>query len=381
MRYIRRVLAALRQADEKYGLIDEGDKILVGLSGGKDSLCLLKALSIYDKFAGKHFKVQPVTLNLGFDNFHPEALIAYCKSIGYDLIVEDSSFVYGVLKAHQKEGKHIPCSICSRMKKAAMNSVAHRLGYNKVAFAHHRDDALETLFMNMIHGGRVATFEPKMYLEKSKIEFIRPLVLAKESDLANMAKEEELPVLASTCPANGFTERYFTKELLKTIYKAHPEAEENFAAMLGNYQGFQLYFDQIEIEDSLDKRYALRPLLSADDVLKYEEARAKSQKRLSPLKRDGTTYLVLYKHQAVGSINFNWDNPHQVNINSLEVLPKTKDGFLNVAKFFLAMTSADANPVLFLYKAKGKALAKRLGFSDQKEPGIPAGSWTLKIRR
>jgi tRNA 2-thiocytidine biosynthesis protein TtcA len=168
MRYIRRVLAALRQADEKYGLIDEGDKILVGLSGGKDSLCLLKALSIYDKFAKKHFKVQPVTLNLGFDNFHPESLIAYCKSIGYEFIVEDSSFVYGVLKAHQKDGKHIPCSICSRMKKAAMNSVAHRLGYNKVAFAHHRDDALETLFMNMIHGGRVATFEPKMYLEKSK---------------------------------------------------------------------------------------------------------------------------------------------------------------------------------------------------------------------
>jgi tRNA 2-thiocytidine biosynthesis protein TtcA len=371
MRYIRRVLAALRQADEKYGLIDEGDRILVGLSGGKDSLCLLKALSIYDKFAGKHFKVQPVTLNLGFDNFHPESLIAYCKSIGYDLIVEDSSFVYGVLKAHQKDGKHIPCSICSRMKKAAMNSVAHRLGYNKVAFAHHRDDALETLFMNMIHGGRVATFEPKMYLEKSKIEFIRPLVLAKESDLANMAKEEGLPVLASTCPANGFTERFFTKQLLKSIYQAHPEAEENFAAMLGNYQGFQLYFDQIEIEDSLDKRYALRPLLSAEDVLKYETVQRKYSKLLSPLQQEGTTYLVLYKHQVVGSINFLWDNPHQVNINALEVLPKTKDGAVKVSQFFLNITSSEANPVLFLYNSKGKALAKRLGFTSKKEPGIP----------
>lgn len=381
MRYIRRVLAALRQADEKYGLIDEGDRILVGLSGGKDSLCLLKALSIYGKFAGKHFKVQPVTLNLGFDHFHPESLIAYCHSLGYDLIVEDSSFVYGVLKAHQKEGKHIPCSICSRMKKAAMNSVAHRLGYNKVAFAHHRDDALETLFMNMIHGGRVATFEPKMYLEKSKIEFIRPLVLAKESDLANMAREEDLPVLASSCPANGFTERYFTKELLKSIYKTHPEAEENFAAMLGNYQGFKLYFDQIEIEDSLDKRYALRPLLSAQDVLRYQAVARKYPKVLSPLSEEGTTDLVLYKHQVVGAINFLWDNPHQVNINALDVLPKTKDGALKVAQFFLTITAAEANPVLFLYKSQGKALAKALGFTKKKEPGIPEGSWTLKIRR
>lgn len=381
MRYMRRVLSALRKADERYGLIDEGDKILVGLSGGKDSLCLLKALSIYGKFAKKRFRVQPVTLDLGFDNFHPESLIAYCKSLGYELIIEDSRFVFDVLKAHQQPGKHIPCSICSRMKKAAMNSVAHRLGFNKVAFAHHKDDAIETLFMNMIHGGRVASFEPKMFLEKSKITFIRPLILAAESDLSNMAREEELPVLASTCPANGFTERYATKELLKSLYKSHPEAEKNFEAMLDNYQGFKLYFDQIEIENNHDSRYSFHPLLSAKDALGYAAVASKKRGELSPLDSEGTTLLILYKHQIVGQVNYRWDNPHQVTFKTLDLLAKTKTGKDACLAFLIPYISAEANPVLFVYEAKDKALGKRAGFQRKKEPGMTASSYFLKIRR
>lgn len=381
MRYIRRVLAALRKADEGYGLIDDGDKILIGLSGGKDSLCLLKSLSIYGKFAGKSFKIQPVIIDLGFDNFNPEPLRQYCSSIGYDLIVDDSRFVYQVLKDHQEEGKHIPCSICSRMKKAAMNAVAKRLGYNKVAFAHHKDDAVETLFMNMIHGGRVATFEPKMRLDKTGIVFIRPLVLAKESDLANMAKEEELPVAASTCPANGFTERYFTKEWLHSLYKTHPEAENNFEEMLTNHEGFKLFFDQIEIENHYDKRFSLHPLISAKDALRYENAARKNKRDLSPLLSDGETFLVLYSHRVVGEINFIWDNPHQVSVRRLEVIKRLIDKKEKLLRQVLEMTEVKANPVLFVYVAKDKEVAKKLGFIKKKEPGLSADSYVLKIKR
>lgn len=380
MKYIRRVLAALRQADERFALIDPGDKILIGVSGGKDSLCLLKALSIYGLFAKKDFAFQPVLLNLGFPGFNPEPLKEYCESLGHPLLIEDSSFVYDVLKAHAKEGKHLPCSICSRMKKAAMNAVAHRLGFNKVAFAHHKDDAIETLFMNMIHGGRVATFEPKMYLEKSQITFIRPLVLATESDLAHMAIEEGLPVLASPCPAAGFTEREATKELLQSLYQKYPESEENFKAMLSNYEGFQLFFDQIEIENPTDPRYSLRPLLSALDALDYEALR-KKDKNLDPLKKGATTYLVHYRHRVVGEISFRWDNPHQVSLMSLNLSQAhaAKKGL--IVRQVIAQESAKANPVIFLYLAKDKKLARELGFALKKDLSDPKRSYSLKIKR
>ena len=382
MRYIRRVLAALRKADERYGLIDEGDKILIGLSGGKDSLCLFKALSIYGKFAGKGFVMQPVILDLGFDDFNPEPLRAYCASLGYDLIVEDSRFVYQILKDHQPEGKHIPCSICSRMKKAAMNAVAHRLGFNKVAFAHHKDDAVETLFMNMVHGGRIATFEPKMYLEKSGIVFIRPLILAKENDLAEMAHEEGLPVAASTCPANGFTERSFTKKWLQSLYESHPESENNFEEMLDNYEGFKLFFDQIEIENHFDKHYSLRPLITAKDVLRYLAAAKKRRANLPSILNGGENFLILFRHQVVGAVNFRWDNPHQVTIRRLATTAPHNKGKEAILRQVIAINETKANPILFVYGANGKALAEKVGFVKKKEPGLAeASSYVLKIKR
>lgn len=150
MKAIRTVLACIRKADNKYNLINHGDRIVVGLSGGKDSVALLYTLHLYQKFSHTDFVVQPVTLDLGFDGFDASKMQEFCQSLGYNLIVSDSREVYPILKAHQGDEKHLPCSICSRMKKAAINKVANDLGFNKVAFAHHADDAIETLFMNEI---------------------------------------------------------------------------------------------------------------------------------------------------------------------------------------------------------------------------------------
>ena len=209
MKSIRTVLACIRKADNTYNLIEHGDKIVIGLSGGKDSVVLTYCLNLYKKFSHTDFIIQPVTLDLGFPGFNPKPLEEFCESIGLTLKVVNAQEVYRILKIQQeKQGlKHLPCSICSRMKKAAINKVANELGFNKVAFAHHFDDAIETLLMNEIHGSRIATFSPKMHLENADIIFIRPLILAHEEEIRKLIKEENLPVLDSKCPADKHTTR------------------------------------------------------------------------------------------------------------------------------------------------------------------------------
>jgi tRNA 2-thiocytidine biosynthesis protein TtcA len=371
MKYIRAVLAALRRADHDFSLIDDGDKILVGLSGGKDSLCLLRALSVYGRFAGKSFEVRPVYLDLGFGESDLGPLKDYCRSLGYDLYVSDSRFVYDILKAHTKEGHHIPCSICSRMKKAAMNNIAKELGFNKVAFAHHNDDALETLFMNMIHGGRVATFEPKMRLERAGITFIRPLIYCREHDLVDLAQEENLPVLASKCPANGFTDRQATKDLLKGIYKEWPEAKENFRSMLINYEPFKLYFSTLEFENAADHSYALKPVIEAEDM----RGTAFSQRK----KMEGEVdFLVLHKHKTVGEIAYRHLSDHRVEIFSLNGSRKT---CLIAIEEVVTIVSKLVNPVTFVLAGGDAKIKIQAGFAKKKEPGIPQAHYIKKVER
>src|SRR5574344_1024829 len=369
MKYIRNILAALRKADRDYSLIDSGDKILVGLSGGKDSLSLLRALSVYGKFADKKFAVRPVYLDLGFGNADIEGLKTYCASLGMELYVSDSRFVYDVLKTHQGKKKHIPCSICSRMKKAAMNHIAQELGYNKVAFAHHNDDAVETLFMNMIHGARVATFEPKMYLEKAGITFIRPLIYCKESDLRGLANEEQLPVLASKCPANGNTEREWTKEFLQSIYATHPEARDNFRSMLFNYRSFELYFNDIEMESEEDHSYALKPLLSPDQMRVSSFAHTK--------KKEGEEdFLILHHHQKVGEIAYRHLSDHRVEIYHLV---GEKKALLLAIEELVQRISKLVNPISFVLTGGSAAFKIEAGFAKKIEPGIPGSHFVLRI--
>src|SRR5574344_963977 len=198
MKSIKGILGGIRQADQKFALFEEKDRIMIGVSGGKDSMVLAYALIQYQRFNFVNFEIVPAILDLGFPGFDATKIKEFFTNIGSELKVIDCSDVYKILKIQQKEAKHLPCSICSRMKKAAMNKAAKELGCNKVAFAHHADDAIETLFLNEIYGGRVSTFSPKMFLSKEKITFIRPLVLAKEEDLRRLCDEENIPI----CPSH-----------------------------------------------------------------------------------------------------------------------------------------------------------------------------------
>ncbi|MCI2111211.1 MAG: tRNA 2-thiocytidine biosynthesis TtcA family protein [Bacilli bacterium] len=371
MKYIRHVLAALRKADRDFSLIDEGDKILVGLSGGKDSLCLLRALSLYGRFAAKNFEVKPVYLDLGFGNPDLSALKAFCHSLGSELYVSDSRFVYDILKAHAKGGRHLPCSICSRMKKAAMNAVAKKLGYNKVAFAHHSDDATETLFMNMIHGGRVATFEPKMRLERAHVTFIRPLIYCYERDLSLLAEEERMPVLKSQCPANGFTDRQATKDLLRSIYAQWPEAKGNFRSMLTNYAPFKLYFSALEFESALDHSYALKPIISAQDIVGTPFAG-------KPLREGESLYLILRRHERVGTLAYRRLSGHRFVIEGLSGPQKAQTIAVQEIVDILSKT---ANPVTFVLLGCSKRTKSEAGFLKMKEPGRKTERYIRRIEK
>ena len=301
MKMIRTILAKIRRADEKYHLIQAKDKIVVGISGGKDSMVLFYAMSIYSKFNRKKFKIIPVMLDLGFDHFDPTPIKEYIKSLGYELIIEDARNVYQILKDNQKEDKHLPCSICSRMKKACIDKVAKKLKANKVMFAHHADDAIETLFMNMIHGKRIATFSPKMHLSKDDITFIRPLIYVHENEIRRTINEENIPILPLICPSDRQTERENIKELLSEhIYKKYPICKDGFLEMLEDYVHLDIYYNKEDITIKNDLH--MLPVYDVDTYLDYDLFFKKRHTR-SHKEKGLSRYLIYKEHRLIGAFS------------------------------------------------------------------------------
>lgn len=254
MDVLKKLLAAIRKADFDFGLINKGDKIMVGISGGKDSIALSYLLSIYQKFADKDFTFTAVMLDLGFPSVDIRPLEEFFSDLNIPFIISDAREVYPILKQHMHNGI-LPCSICSRMKKAAINKEANSLGFKKVSFAHHADDAIETLYMNMIHGGRIATFSPKMRLERADIDFIRPLIYAREDDIKSLVAKYNLPVIKSTCMNDHESERAAIKTLLSNIYKEYPDSYQNYLTMMTNKERFDLWFDKKSFNDGNGYRF------------------------------------------------------------------------------------------------------------------------------
>ncbi|MDO4940242.1 MAG: ATP-binding protein [Erysipelotrichaceae bacterium] len=245
---IKKILSSVRKADEMFNLINENDKIAVGLSGGKDSSLLLYVLYLYqylyENTYHKKFDIigVHVDLNFGEDDFN--ILNEYFNK--YNLKIEvDKSKIKDILNLNLHKDK-IDCSLCSTLKKGAVIKKAKELGCNKVAFAHHADDAIETLLMNIIHGGRIATFDPKMYLTNSEITFIRPFCLTFESDISKTCKELNIPIIKSGCPNDGYTQRQEMKEMLHYIYHKYPGSKQNFLLSLYNKEQLNLYLNKLD---------------------------------------------------------------------------------------------------------------------------------------
>ena len=394
MKAIRTILACIRNADKTYNLIQHGDKIVIGLSGGKDSVVLTYALCLYQKFSHTDFKIQPVMLDLGFPGFDPYPMIKFCESLGLKLLVSDNQDVYKILQIQQKDAAHLPCSICSRMKKAAINKVAKEIGFNKVAFAHHADDAVETLMMNEIYGGRVATFSPKMHLEKADIEFIRPLLLCREKDISTLIKEENLPVCSSHCPADKTTTREDIKLFLNDLYHKIPASKDNFLTMLSNYEREDLWGDEIYYQIN-QQGLCLKPVVSATDAFKMMEIRHKvfideqnikyEDEVVENEEKEAKNFLFTLNEVPIGCIRYRVVN-NEYKLERFAILKEYrnkgygKEGF----KFFSEYIASDFNPCTITFNAQYYLLDfykefKSIDHIDEKnKKKLQEGGWFWK---
>lgn len=393
MKAIRTILACLRKADQKFNLIQDGDKIALGISGGKDSLVLLLSLSLYKKFSHKHFTIVPITLDLGFPTFDPRPIEEYCHELGYPLFINDSKDVYKILKIQKEkmEIKHFPCSICSRMKKAAINKVAKKLGCNKVAFAHHADDAIETLLMNQIYGGRIATFAPKMKLENADIVFIRPLILCRESEIIKMAKEENLPVLPPSCPADKHTSREEIKKILNQLYENIPSSKKNFLNMLSNYEKTALWGEEIQLQVD-QKGLFLKPVVTPKDEalaldIRYQvfekEMNISHHKEYEfPLEFSAHQFLIYKNEIPIGTIRYVIEE-EGIHIQRFAILKKfrSKGHGRKVFTYFDKMLTEKYNPTTLIIHSMWKRRKFYASFSYQEEgkPFIEAGIKHIKM--
>ena len=245
---LKKVLASVRKADQDYHLIEDGDVIGVGLSGGKDSNLLLYVLHLYQYLAkntfNKNFEVIGIHIDLNFGEEDFKVIDDWFSK--YPIrIHREKSKIADILKLNLKNDA-IQCSLCSKLKKGAVIKTAKELGCNKVAFGHHADDAIETLFLNMIYGGKIATFDPKMHLETQDIMFIRPFIYAFEKDIKRACKDLDLPRIKSGCPNDGFTKRQDIKDMLHELYRTYPQAKENFLLSLHNSKQLNLFEKEVD---------------------------------------------------------------------------------------------------------------------------------------
>ena len=234
---LQRLLSFTRKAVDEFGMIQEGDHIAVGISGGKDSLTLLYALHGLKRFYPKQFSLSAITVDLGFQHFDLSPVKELCREmdIPYRIVPSD---IYHILFDVRKESN--PCSLCAKMRKGALNEAVREMGCNKVAYAHHKDDIIETMLLSLIFEGRFYSFSPMLYLDRMDLTVIRPLMFIDEADIVGFKNKYDLPVVKSKCPIDGYTKRQYAKDLVKRLNLEHTGTRERmFHAILnGNIQGW-----------------------------------------------------------------------------------------------------------------------------------------------
>lgn len=235
---MKTTLGCIRKADTDFDLISDGDHVGIGVSGGKDSLLLLHALSLYRRFSHKHFTITAMTVTLGLEPFDVTPLRELCASLDVPYTVRDTEIGRIIFSLRMEKN---PCALCAKMRRAVLAEVCRENGCNKLALGHHREDAVETLLMSLLYEGRFHTFHPKTYMSRTGITVIRPLVYLPESHVRHMAKELKLPVLVSPCPIDGKTRREEMKQLMSDLKRRYPDAPERLlhALRTGQYDLWQ----------------------------------------------------------------------------------------------------------------------------------------------
>ena len=228
---LQRVLSEVRKAVDDYHMIAEGDKIAVGISGGKDSLTLLYALSSLRRFYPHPFELVAVTVDLGFPNQDLSEIKKLCEKLEVPYTVVKTQIGQIVFEQRQENN---PCALCAKMRKGALNEAMKQLGCNKIAYAHHMDDVVETMMLSLLYEGRFHTFSPVTYLDDTGLTVIRPLIYMKEADVIGFVRKYEVPVVKSPCPADGHTKREYVKQLLKQLNTENPGVKQRMFTAIQN---------------------------------------------------------------------------------------------------------------------------------------------------
>ena len=232
---MQKVLSTMRKAIEKYNLIENGDKIAVGVSGGKDSLVLLKALSDFKKFNLFNFEIVAVNIDIYSGNADYSGLQKFCNELCVELVIEKTDIQHIVFDLRKEKN---PCSLCAKMRRGALNSVCNRLGCNKLALAHHLQDVVTTFFMSLFYEGRLSTMLPKSYMSQTNITLIRPLYLTEEQKIITASKN--MPILKSKCPADQDSKRKEIKELVAKLEKEIPDSKKRIEHAILSPESYNL---------------------------------------------------------------------------------------------------------------------------------------------
>lgn len=235
---MQKILGYMRKAIDNYNMIEDGDKIAVALSGGKDSISMLMGFKNLQRFYPKKFDIIAVTINPGFEGFDIDLLRNLCNDLDVPFIVEDGHMQEIVFDIRNEKN---PCSLCANIRRGMLNSIAIREGCNKIAVGHNEDDVLETFLMNLFYAGSINTFAPVSYMDRSKITLIRPLIYAPEKYIRSFIKRNNISVMPKACPMDGYSKREDMKNFIFNMQKEIPNVRANIygAIKRANVNGFK----------------------------------------------------------------------------------------------------------------------------------------------
>ena len=240
---MQHILGQVRRCVEDYHMIEAGDKVAVGVSGGKDSLLTLTALARLRDFYPISFQLEAITLETGTPGMSFDAVAELCREleVPYTRIHVP---VYQIVFEERKEKN--PCSLCAKLRRGSLNTALTEGGIHKIALGHHYDDAIETLLMNLLFEGRIGCFQPVTYLDRTGITQIRPLLYCREDDIRRTVERLRLPVVHNPCPANGSTRRQEVKDLIHQLEGRYPDIKQK---LFGSLQRYPLYGWNLEQQE------------------------------------------------------------------------------------------------------------------------------------
>lgn len=236
MATIQELLSPMRKAINDFDMIHNGDKIAVGVSGGKDSLVLLTLMASFKRYFDKEFELCGITIDNGFaeNDFSPVA--RYCEALDVPYYVEKTDIAEIVFDIRKEKN---PCSLCAKMRRGALNGKINALGFNKLALGHHKNDVVDTFLLSLFYEGRLNTFQPVSYMSRSDVTLIRPMIYIDERDIVGLAKT--MPVCKNPCPADKSSERSAMKALKRQLAEKYPDINERLATAIMHPERYNLW--------------------------------------------------------------------------------------------------------------------------------------------